>query len=82
MVFIDIYKLHAINFSFRICDLFFLHGSKTLFQVGLAILRINGEQLLDSTDDGVIISILKNYFSTLDQSAHPKFVKRTIKKRF
>jgi hypothetical protein len=48
-----------------------LHGSKTLFQVGLAILRINGEQLLDSTDDGVIISILKNYFSTLDQSAHP-----------
>jgi Ca2+-binding EF-hand superfamily protein len=43
-----------------------------LFQIGLAILRINGEELLDVTDDGSFISILKSYFSRLDESAHPK----------
>jgi len=42
-----------------------------LFQIGLAILRINGEELLDASDDGSFISILKTYFSRLDESAHP-----------
>ena len=59
-------------FAFRVLDVFFLEGAKVLFQVGLAILRINGEELLDVTDDGTFISILKNYFSRLDESAHPK----------
>ena len=58
-------------FAFRVLDLFFLEGPKVLFQIGLAILRINGEELLDVTDDGNFISVLKNYFLTLDQSAHP-----------
>lgn len=58
-------------FAFRVLDVFFLEGPKVLFQVGLAILRINGEDLLDITDDGTFISILKNYFSRLDESAHP-----------
>ena len=59
-------------FAFRVLDVFFLEGPKVLFQVGLAILRINGEDLLDVTDDGSFIQILKNYFSRLDESAHPK----------
>ena len=59
-------------FAFRVLDVFFLEGPKVLFQIGLAILRINGEELLDVTDDGSFISILKSYFSRLDQSAHPK----------
>ena len=59
-------------FAFRVLDVFFLEGPKVLFQVGLAILRINGEDLLDITDDGAFISILKNYFSRLEESAHPK----------
>lgn len=59
-------------FAFRVLDVFFLEGPKVLFQVGLAILRINGEELLDVTDDGAFISILKTYFSRLDESAHPK----------
>ncbi|KAI9812286.1 MAG: hypothetical protein M1827_004735 [Pycnora praestabilis] len=59
-------------FAFRVLDVFFLEGSKVLFQVGLAILRINGEELLDATDDGAFISVLKSYFSRLDESAHPK----------
>ncbi|KAF1985465.1 GTPase-activating protein-like protein GYP2 [Aulographum hederae CBS 113979] len=59
-------------FAFRVLDCFFLEGPKVLFQIGLAILRINGEELLDATDDGTFISVLKSYFSRLDESAHPK----------
>jgi hypothetical protein len=59
-------------FAFRVLDCFFLEGPKVLFQIGLAILRINGEELLDVTDDGSFISILKSYFSSLDESAHPR----------
>jgi hypothetical protein len=59
-------------FAFRVLDVFFLEGPKVLFQVGLAILRINGEELLDAHDDGTFISVLKNYFVKLDESAHPK----------
>ncbi|KAL4937331.1 putative GTPase-activating protein [Aspergillus oleicola] len=59
-------------FAFRVLDVFFLEGPKVLFQVGLAILRINGEELLDVQDDGSFISVLKSYFSRLDESAHPR----------
>jgi hypothetical protein len=59
-------------FAFRVLDVFFLEGPKVLFQVGLAILRINGEELLDIQDDGSFISVLKSYFSRLDESAHPR----------
>lgn len=59
-------------FAFRVLDVFFVEGPKVLFQVGLAILRINGEELLDAADDGTFISVLKSYFSRLDESAHPK----------
>ncbi|KAK0633207.1 hypothetical protein B0T14DRAFT_560817 [Immersiella caudata] len=59
-------------FAFRVLDVFFVEGPKVLFQVGLAILRINGEELLDATDDGAFISVLKSYFVRLDESAHPK----------
>ncbi|CAK7904060.1 GTPase-activating protein GYP2 [[Candida] anglica] len=58
-------------FAFRIIDVFFLQGPKTLFQVALAIIKLNGEELLTTEDDGTFIQILKGYFQTLDQSAHP-----------
>lgn len=58
-------------FAFRIIDIFFLHGPKTLFQVALAVMRINGEELLGIDDDGMFISIIKDYFHSLDESAHP-----------
>ncbi|SPN99947.1 related to Mac1p interacting protein (MIC1 protein) [Cephalotrichum gorgonifer] len=59
-------------FATRVLDVFFIEGPKVLFQVGLAILRINGEELLDTTDDGAFISILKGYFARLGESAHPR----------
>lgn len=58
-------------FAFRIVDCFMAFGSRVLFQVGLAILKINGEALLQVTDDGTLIGVLRNYFRTLGDSAYP-----------
>lgn len=66
-------------FAFRVLDVFFLEGPKVLFQIGLAILRISGEELLDATDDGALISILKDYFARLDESAHPNSPNEKLK---
>ncbi|KAG8995847.1 hypothetical protein FRB94_008735 [Tulasnella sp. JGI-2019a] len=58
-------------FAFRIMDCFFCMGPKVLFQVGLAILKINGGELLQVQDDGAFINLMREYFASLDQSAHP-----------
>lgn len=58
-------------FAFRVLDMFFVEGPRVLFQIGLAILRLNGEELLSAADDGTFILVLKNYFSKLEESAHP-----------
>lgn len=63
--------LMPLVYAFRILDVFFLQGPKTLFQVALGILKLNGEALLQAEDDGTFVSVLKEYFQTLDQSAHP-----------
>ncbi|KAH7920520.1 TBC-domain-containing protein [Leucogyrophana mollusca] len=59
-------------FAFRIADCFFCMGPKVLFQVGLAILKINGEQLLQIQDDGQFLNLMRDYFASLGQSAHPE----------
>lgn len=66
-------------FSSRIIDILFLQGPRTLFQVALAILRVNGEKLLQSEDDGSFIQIIKEYFSRLDESAHPNSKNETYR---
>ncbi|KAI9339139.1 rab-GTPase-TBC domain-containing protein [Pilaira anomala] len=58
-------------FAFRVLDCFFMEGPKVLFQIGLAILKINGNELLEATDDGVFMDILKQYFNSLDQPLYP-----------
>lgn len=58
-------------FAFRIVDCFFCMGPKVLFQVGLAILKINGEKLLQIQDDGGFLNLMRLYFTTLGDSAHP-----------
>ncbi|EIM86543.1 TBC-domain-containing protein [Stereum hirsutum FP-91666 SS1] len=65
-------------FAFRIVDCFFCMGPKVLFQVGIelscrlcSILKINGEKLLQIQDDGGFIHLMRDYFSSLGDSAHP-----------
>ncbi|KAF7289041.1 hypothetical protein HMN09_01352300 [Mycena chlorophos] len=58
-------------FAFRIVDCFFCMGPKVLFQVGLAILKINGEELLKIQDDGGFLNLMRDYFASLGDSAHP-----------
>ncbi|KAL4402167.1 hypothetical protein ACI68E_001819 [Malassezia pachydermatis] len=59
-------------FAFRIIDCFMAFGAQVLFQVGLAILKINGEAILSVTDDGTMIGLLRNYFRSLGDSAYPE----------
>ncbi|CED83364.1 GTPase-activating protein VRP [Phaffia rhodozyma] len=59
-------------FAYRICDCFMAMGPKVLFQIGLSILKINGEALMDVTDDGMFISLMRDYFATIGDSAHPE----------
>lgn len=68
-----------IVYAFRIMDIFFLDGARTLFQVALAILRVNGEALLKAEDNTAIINILKHYFETLDHQI-PTATGRSITK--
>ncbi|WVQ83298.1 hypothetical protein IAT38_005437 [Cryptococcus sp. DSM 104549] len=58
-------------FAFRIVDCVLAMGVKVLFQIGLAVLKINGEELLEITDDGMFINLMRTYFSTIGDSAHP-----------
>ncbi|KAK0207665.1 rab-GTPase-TBC domain-containing protein [Armillaria fumosa] len=58
-------------FAFRVVDCFFCMGPKVLFQVGLAILKINGEKLLQIQDDGHFLNLMRDYFASLGDSAHP-----------
>ncbi|KAJ9571500.1 EF-hand calcium-binding domain profile [Nakaseomyces glabratus] len=60
-----------IEYAVRIMDLFFCNGPRTLFQVALAVLKLNGEEILSADDDGMFIAIIKNYFQNLGKSAHP-----------
>lgn len=53
-------------FAFRVMDGLFLNGIKTLFQVALAIIKVNSEALLKCGDDGECIAVFKNFFLSLD----------------
>lgn len=65
------YTSIPLEYAIRIMDLFFMNGAKALFQVALAVLKINADDILQADDDGMFIAIIKNYFRTLDQSVHP-----------
>jgi len=42
-------------YALRIIDCFFLEGPKILFQIGLAVLKINGDALLKAKEDGEVM---------------------------
>jgi hypothetical protein len=52
-------------YALRVLDCFFMEGVKFLFQIGLAILKINGDEILKVKDDGELMNVLKAYFSKL-----------------
>ncbi|KAJ2684299.1 GTPase activating protein (GAP) [Coemansia spiralis] len=58
-------------YALRVLDCFFLEGPKILFRIGLAILKINGGALLEATDDGMFLYVLKEYYATLGEPAYP-----------
>ncbi|TIA97772.1 hypothetical protein E3P94_02774 [Wallemia ichthyophaga] len=59
-------------FAFRIIDCFVAFGPRVLFQVGLAALKVNSDKLMDATDDGMVLSIFRDYFANLEESVSPQ----------
>ncbi|KAH0836499.1 hypothetical protein J3R83DRAFT_8136 [Lanmaoa asiatica] len=51
---------------------FILFGSPLMFSLHfIAILKINGEKLLQIQDDGGFLNLMREYFASLGESAHP-----------
>jgi hypothetical protein len=42
-------------YALRIIDCFFMEGVKVLFQIGLALLKVNGDEILRARDDGELM---------------------------
>lgn len=55
-------------YAMRVLDCFFLEGPKVLFQIGLAIFKINADEVLTSRDDGELMAVLRKYIATLSVS--------------
>ncbi|KAJ3276647.1 hypothetical protein HDV01_004180 [Terramyces sp. JEL0728] len=55
-------------YALRVLDCFFMEGAKFLFQMGLAILKVNGEEILKIKDEGEFMNILKTYFTKLGET--------------
>ncbi|ORZ40357.1 rab-GTPase-TBC domain-domain-containing protein [Catenaria anguillulae PL171] len=62
-LFINTFPLYH---AFRVLDCFFLDGPRVLFQVALAILKLNSEAILKVQDDGMLLHVFKTYISSLD----------------
>ncbi|KAK9763293.1 GTPase activating protein (GAP), variant 2 [Basidiobolus ranarum] len=60
-----------ISFAFRVLDCFFMDGPHVLFQIALAIIKINENDLIKAKDDGAFIHVLKRYFTRLDDPLYP-----------
>lgn len=48
-----------------------ISGSAAPNLTSTAVLKINGEALLEVSDDGMFISLMRSYFATIGDSAHP-----------
>ncbi|KAJ3037593.1 hypothetical protein HDV00_001481 [Rhizophlyctis rosea] len=56
-----------LQFAVRILDCFFMEGPKVLFQIGMAILKTNGDAILKVKDDGELMFTLKQYYNSLGE---------------
>ncbi|KAI8986456.1 rab-GTPase-TBC domain-containing protein [Pilobolus umbonatus] len=54
-----------LEYAVRVLDMLFMEGPRILFQIGLAILKLNGEELLKSGDDGSFLDVLKSFFQSM-----------------
>ncbi|KAI9244243.1 rab-GTPase-TBC domain-containing protein [Sporodiniella umbellata] len=51
-----------LEYAVRVLDILFMEGPRILFQIGLAVLKINEKKLIDSKDDGGFLDTLKGFF--------------------
>jgi hypothetical protein len=65
-LFINTMPLHL---AFRVLDWFFLDGPKIVFQLALAVMKINLDGLLGVREDGQMMLVFREYFERLDDVA-------------
>ncbi|KAI9296928.1 TBC-domain-containing protein [Neoconidiobolus thromboides FSU 785] len=65
--------------ALRVLDLFFMDGPQVLFKIGLAVLKINGDKLMEAEDDGVFVEVLKKYFQSLEEPVNKEFGDKGVK---
>ncbi|KAJ3151541.1 hypothetical protein HDU89_001984 [Geranomyces variabilis] len=72
----------SLPYALRIIDCFFMEGPKVFFQIGLAILKINGDAIMKVKDDGELMNVLKAYFASLGEvvASDDQKTKRNITK--
>lgn len=68
-IFLNSIPLHL---NIRILDWFFFDGPKVLFQIGLAILKINADKLMTLHDEGELMNFFKLYFVSLEKPYNSK----------
>lgn len=65
-------------FALRVIDILMLEGSKVLFQVALAVLKVNADALMHASDNTAVVAVLKEYFTKLgEHTASPNGKKVT-----
>ncbi|KAI8990953.1 rab-GTPase-TBC domain-containing protein [Mycotypha africana] len=63
-----------LEYAVRVLDILFMEGPRIIFQIGLAILKANGDDLLKTTDDGGFLNVFKTFFQTIgDKEEYREF---------
>eukprot|EP00835_Amoeboradix_gromovi_P002040 NODE_107_length_19843_cov_0.502077.p2 type:complete len:670 gc:universal NODE_107_length_19843_cov_0.502077:5927-3918(-) len=77
--FLSLYiSIVPLKYAIRILDCLFVEGPKVLFQIALAIFKINADLILNANDEGEIYQIMKQYFSNLElKSTDPLMAKNS-----
>eukprot|EP00028_Trichosphaerium_sp_Am-I-7-wt_P014430 CAMPEP_0168508386 /NCGR_PEP_ID=MMETSP0405-20121227/89_1 /TAXON_ID=498012 /ORGANISM="Trichosphaerium sp, Strain Am-I-7 wt" /LENGTH=308 /DNA_ID=CAMNT_0008525523 /DNA_START=94 /DNA_END=1023 /DNA_ORIENTATION=+ len=61
--------------TLRVLDRFFFAGAQSLFQAGLALLKMNGDRMMETDDGYHIVVILKENTSKADEDSSREFLK-------
>ncbi|KAI8638868.1 rab-GTPase-TBC domain-containing protein [Parasitella parasitica] len=56
-----------LEFAVRVLDMLFMEGPRILFQIGYVFFFVNGEELLQTKDDGAFLDIFKAFFQSIGQ---------------
>lgn len=60
-------KDFRLDYAFRILDCLFVNGPRVLFQVALALFKVNAQGILNATDDSSVMKVFRQCFDHINQ---------------